>query len=160
MTTRHAVQTISRATLTQNAGADDLPWENVPGHGDYTNPGEAWAAAEEFDEIFDSRYAHRVVEVEIEPEPEEPAPLLPVKAPTPRRQLAEHRAQEGFMRTILLLEEGLRLDYARIHLDPLVVLCDLYLAQSGSSVLTARWRVRLDALRTRAQAVGNLRLVK
>lgn len=162
--TRYAVQTISRAVIRQNPGVDtnDLPWENVPGHGDYALLSDAWDAAEEFDGVFDDRYAHRVVEVQVEAQPEPlPAPVPgPAKAPTPRRQLAEHRGQSGFSRNFLLLEDGLRLEYARVHLDSLVELCELYLGQSGSSVLTARWRRNLDEIKSQVERRGNLRVVK
>lgn len=42
----------------------DLPWESIPGHGDYPTLEAAWAAADEFDAAFDAgSYTHRAVQV-------------------------------------------------------------------------------------------------
>lgn len=158
MTTRYGLQFINGR---RRAGIDegDLPWQAIRGH-EYDSEALAWAAADEFDAAYDNRYTHRVVPVEVpEPEPAPEPPRPPVK-PTPRRQLTEYRAQQSFQRTMALLEDGLRLGWARVHLDAHAELCEIHLAMSGSSVLTRRWRQKLDALRTEVAARGNLRRVK
>lgn len=52
-----------RTQLIGSADAADLPWQAIPGHGDYATPGEAWAACDEFDQAFDGAYTHRAFEV-------------------------------------------------------------------------------------------------
>lgn len=56
---RYAIQFI-RAPRPYGVDEGDLPWEPVVGHTDYTDEGEAWAAAAEFDAGFDYMFEHRV----------------------------------------------------------------------------------------------------
>lgn len=57
---RYALQFI-RAPRPYGVDEADLPWEPVPGHANYTDEPEAWAAAAEFDAGFDYMFIHRVV---------------------------------------------------------------------------------------------------
>lgn len=174
MTTQYVLQFIAGR---RPCGVDeaDLPWQSVPGHV-YADQGEGWAAVDEFDAAFDHRYTHRIKPVDVEDErATEPAPPPVAAAPPPppppakktvvrkvllNRQLVEHRAQQAFDRNLGLLRLELGLESARRHLDPLLELCDMYLASAGSSLLTQRYREQLTEVRALVAARGNLRLVK
>ncbi len=145
----------------------DLPWQSVPGH-EYDDEAEGWRAVDEFDAAFDFRFTHRLQLIETE-EPEEAPATLPSPPPTSeptvrkvlvKRQVIEHRAQKAFERNLGLLRLELSLESARRHLDPLLELCDMYLANSGSSLLTQRYKEQLAEVRALVGKRGNLRLVK
>jgi hypothetical protein len=165
MTKQFAVQSISRRALDSSisAGADesDLAWETVRGHGDYPDLRTAWEAAEEFDIEFDHRYAHRVIEVAVEPPAPAPVPVAaPAKRPILKRHMAEHKNQQSCARNLALLKHGLDLHWPRVHLDPLIELCAIYLLGAGSSVLTERYRAELAKAAEQVATRGNLRVVK
>lgn len=162
MTKRFALQTIARKLIKPGVDDCDLPWEPVPGHGDYTELKPAWDAAEEFDLTFDHRFAHRVIEVEVD-EPATapaPAPEPTPKRPSLKRHFAEHKNQQAFARNRDLLKLEISMGSARRHLDPLLELCRVYLIGAGSSVLTARYKLELAALAEQVATRGNLRVVK
>lgn len=60
-TPRYAVEYLAAAPWRGQLDLDDLPWQRINGHDDYATPGDAAAAADEFDAAFDGEYVHRVV---------------------------------------------------------------------------------------------------
>jgi hypothetical protein len=163
MMKQYAVQTISRRLLGSGADESDLPWEAIPGHGDYPALKAAWDAAEEFDLECDHRYAHRVIEVEVEspaPAPVATPEPAPVKPAALRRQYAEHKNQQAFARCRDLLKLEISMGSARRHLDPLLELCRVYLMGAGASVLTNRYKLELAQLHEQVTTRGNLRVIK
>jgi hypothetical protein len=56
----------------------------------------------------------------------------------------QHRARDGFRRNMDRLRLGLALNDARRHIEPLIELCEMYLAGCGDTQLAADFREQLE----------------
>lgn len=64
--TLYAIQFVrTPVSLHEDVGVEDLDWETVRGHAEYTDWTVANDTAAEFDAAFDGAYAHRVVELTV-----------------------------------------------------------------------------------------------
>lgn len=78
---------------------------------------------------------------------------------TTKRMLRERQAVQGCERALRLIELELRHDAPRRHLDALVELAEVHLAETGGSLVTVHLRAQLAVAKAEVATRTNLRVV-